>query len=160
MLRLCTSWRQLHEIFGKLPADIAAHCLVQGGRSKQALLTAHREAVDAGTPSYLLGVASFAEGIDLPNDYCRHVIIANLPFAVQDDPVEEAYAEWLESQGRNPFMEMSMPDTAIRLVQACGRRIRHEDDSGRISLLDRRVVTARYGQELLDTLPPYRIEID
>ena len=71
-----------------------------------------------------------------------------------------AYGEWLESQGRNPFFEVAVPDAALRLVQACGRLIRHEEDHGRITLLDRRIVTLRYGQALLDSLPAYRREID
>ena len=87
------------------------------------------------------------------------MIIAKLPFSVPEDPVEQAYGEWLESQARNPFLEVAVPDAAVRLVQACGRLIRHEEDRGRITLLDRRIVTARYGRALLESLPPYRLEI-
>jgi ATP-dependent DNA helicase DinG len=133
---------------------------IQGDASKQALLTAHREAVDAGKQSVLVGLASFAEGVDLPDDYCRHVVIAKLPFAVPDDPVDQAMAEWAEAQGRNAFFDIAVPDAALRLVQACGRLIRHERDYGRITLLDRRVITRRYGQRLLDSLPPFRRELD
>ena len=78
-------------------------------------------------------LASFAEGIDLPGAYCRHVIICKLPFSVPDDPVEAATAEWLSAQQRNPFMEMSVPDAALRLKQACGRLLRSEKDYGRIT---------------------------
>ena len=157
-LVLFSSWRQLRGVCEALPRETAEHCRVQGARSKQALLEAHRAAVDAGEPSYLLGLASFAEGIDLPNDYCRHVVIAKLPFSVPEDPVDQAFGEWLESQGRNPFFEVAVPDAAMRLVQACGRLIRHEEDHGRITLLDRRIVTARYGSALLQSLPPYRLD--
>ena len=97
---------------------------------------------------------------DLPDDYCRHVIICKLPFAVPDDPIDQAMAEWAEHQGRNPFMEISVPDAALRLVQACGRLIRHEKDHGRITLLDRRFVTQRYGAVLKRSLPPYRFVLD
>jgi ATP-dependent DNA helicase DinG len=107
-----------------------------------------------------VGLASFAEGVDLPDDYCRHVVIAKLPFAVPDDPVDQAMAEWAEAQGRNAFFDIAVPDAALRLVQACGRLIRHERDYGRITLLDRRVITRRYGQRLLDSLPPFRRELD
>ena len=69
-------------------------------------------------------------------------------------------AEWIESRGGNPFMRISVPDASIKLVQACGRLIRKEADEGRITLLDRRVLTRRYGQALLDSLPPFRREID
>ena len=77
----------------------------------------------------------------------------------QEDPVDQAFGEWLESQGRNPFFEVAVPDAAMRLVQACGRLIRHEEDHGRITLLDRRIVTARYGSALLQSLPSYRLEV-
>ena len=155
-LVLFASWRQLNEVVRRMPAALADQLKVQGNGSKQALLTSHREAIDAGRPSYVVGVASFAEGVDLPDDYCRHVIIVKLPFAVPDDPLDEAMAEWLEAQGRNAFFEISLPDAAMKLVQACGRLIRHEGDHGRITLLDRRILTQRYGKRLLDALPPFR----
>ena len=154
-LVLFASWRQLNEVVRRMPPALVDLLKVQGNGSKQALLSAHRAAIDAGHPSYVVGVASFAEGVDLPDDYCRHVIIVKLPFAVPDDPLDEAMAEWLESQGRKPFFEISLPDAAMRLVQACGRLIRHEGDHGRITLLDRRILTQRYGRQLLDALPPF-----
>ena len=155
-LVLFASWRQLNEVVRRMPPALADQLKVQGNGSKQALLSSHREAIDAGRSSYVVGVASFAEGVDLPDDYCRHVIIAKLPFAVPDDPLDEAMAEWLEAQGRNAFFEISLPDAAMKLVQACGRLIRHERDHGRITLLDRRILTQRYGKRLLDALPPFR----
>ena len=158
-LALFTSWRQFNAVAASLPEAILERCRLQDTASKQRLIEDHRAAIDAGEPSYLFGLASFAEGVDLPGDYCRHVIIAKIPFAVPDDPVDEAIAEWLEAQGRNPFFEISVPDASLRLVQACGRLIRHETDGGRITLLDRRIVTRRYGQALLDSLPPYRLEV-
>ena len=158
-LALFTSWRQFNAVTASLPEATRDRCRLQDTASKQRLLEDHRAAIDAGEPSYLFGLASFAEGVDLPGDYCRHVIIAKIPFAVPDDPVDEAIAEWLEAQGRNPFFEISVPDASLRLVQACGRLIRHETDGGRITLLDRRIVTRRYGQALLDALPPYRLDV-
>ena len=158
-LVLFTSWRQLNEVRRLLPPAFVERLRVQGDGSKQALLVAHRAAVDAGEQSFLVGLASFAEGVDLPDDYCRHVVIVKLPFAVPEDPLDQAMAEWAEARGRNPFFEISVPDAALRLVQACGRLIRHEGDFGRITLLDRRIVTRRYGRALLDSLPRYRLEL-
>ena len=158
-LVLFTSWRQFNAVVDSLPDDVRERCWLQDTASKQHLLNAHRQAIDAGERSYLFGLASFAEGVDLPGDYCRHVVLAKLPFSVPDNPVDEAVAELLESQGRNPFFEVSVPEASLRLVQACGRLIRHETDGGRITLLDRRIVTRRYGQALLGSLPPYRLEI-
>jgi ATP-dependent DNA helicase DinG len=158
-LVLFSSWRQLHEVVARMPTDLVPLLRVQGTGAKQALLDAHRSRIDAGEPSYIVGVASFAEGVDLPDDYCRHVIIAKLPFTVPDDPLDRALAEWVEARGRNPFFEIALPDASVRLVQACGRLIRHELDHGRITLLDRRIITQRYGRSLLASLPPFRQEL-
>jgi len=97
--------------------------------------------------------------VDLPGAYCEHVVIAKLPFATPDDPVEEAMAEWVEKNGGNAFMQIAVPDAAMKLVQACGRLLRNEKDSGRITLLDKRIVTKRYGKMILDSLPPYKKDI-
>ena len=157
-LVLFTSWRQFNAVVDSLPESLRDNCHLQGEASKQRLLGDHRTAIDEGGQSYLFGLASFAEGVDLPGDYCRHVIIARIPFSVPDNPVDQAVAEWLKNQGRNPFLELSLPDASLRLVQACGRLIRNENDHGRITLLDRRILTRRYGESLLATLPPYRFE--
>ena len=95
----------------------------------------------------------------MPGAYCVHVVIAKLPFAVPDSPLEAAHAELLERMGRNPFMEISVPDAAVKLVQAAGRLLRKEDDSGCITLLDRRIVSKRYGRAILDSLPRYTFEL-
>lgn len=159
-LVIFTSWRQLKAVVEQLPASTRDSCLVQGQGSKQFLLDSHRKMIDEKRSSFLFGVSSFAEGIDLPNEYCRHVVIAKLPFGPPDDPIDQAYSEWLESLGRRPFMEVVIPDTALRLIQACGRLIRNEDDYGRITLLDKRILTQRYGRSILESLPPYRLDFD
>ena len=117
-LTLFSSRRQMKDVYDGLPAEVQGSILVQDDYSRQELLKRHRECIDKGKSSTLFGLASLAEGIDLPGTYCEHVIIARIPFAVPDDPVEAALAEWLEAQGRNPFMEITVPDAAIRLVQA------------------------------------------
>ena len=158
-LVLFTSWRQLNAVVAGLPKPLAEGLLVQGEGSKQALLVEHRRRIDEGQSSYLFGVASFSEGLDLPGDYCRHVVIIKLPFAVPDDPIDQAIAEWAEAQGRNPFYEISVPDASLKLVQACGRLIRSESDYGTISMLDKRIVTQRYGRALIESLPPFRLDL-
>lgn len=130
--------------------------LCQGFVSKAEIVRRHKERIDAGLGSVIFGLASFAEGIDLPGDYVRHVVIAKIPFAVPDDPIQAAIAEWLEAQGRNPFMELTLPAASIRLIQASGRLIRTESDTGRISILDNRLSSKRYGSLLLNSLPPFK----
>lgn len=158
-LVLFSSRRQMLDVYEELSGTLGERILVQGDYSKQEILRRHRERVDAGAGSVIFGLASFAEGVDLPGEYCRHVVIAKIPFAVPDSPLEAALTEWVEAQGRNPFMEISVPDAALRLVQAAGRLLRTESDYGRITLLDRRILTRRYGRAILDSLPPFRREL-
>ncbi len=159
-LVLFTSWRQLNAVMKAVPGKLGERLLVQGEAAKQVLIRTHRQRVDAGEESYLVGLASFSEGLDLPDDYCRHVVIVKIPFAVPDDPVDQAMAEWAEARGRNAFYEISVPDAALKLVQACGRLIRHENDHGRITMLDKRIVTQRYGRALLQSLPDYNYQLN
>lgn len=157
-LVLFSARRQMLEVYAGLPAEFRERVLVQGDLSKQELIRQHRARVDAGQPSVIFGLASFAEGVDLPGAYCEHVVIARIPFAVPDDPVEAALSEWIERNGGNPFMEIAVPDACLRLVQACGRLLRTETDAGVISILDRRLLTQRYGKAILAALPPFRRE--
>ena len=159
-LVLFSSRRQMETVYEALPGTWRNRILMQGQKSRQQLLEIHRETIDGGGRSVLFGLASFAEGLDLPGDYCRHVVIAKLPFAVPDDPIEAALAEWIEAKGGNAFMQITVPDAALKLVQACGRLLRAESDSGTVTLLDRRVVTRRYGRAILDSLPPFTRQIE
>lgn len=134
--------------------------LVQGFLPKSEIVKRHQEKIDKGKGGVIFGLASFAEGIDLPGDYLTHVVIVKIPFAVPDDPLQAATSEWMESQGRNPFMELTLPAASVRLVQAAGRLIRKEDDVGVISILDKRIVASRYGRLLLDALPPFKRQLD
>ncbi|WP_071872838.1 ATP-dependent DNA helicase DinG [Atopomonas hussainii] len=158
-LVLFASRRQMQEVFDGLERDWRKRVLIQGNLSKQETLNRHKARVDDGEPSVLFGLASFAEGVDLPGAYCEHVVIAKLPFSVPDDPVEAALAEWIEARGGNPFMEIAVPDASLKLVQACGRLLRSEQDQGTITLLDRRIVSKRYGKAILNSLPPFRRQI-
>lgn len=156
VLVLFASRRQMEDVYERLSGDLRDKVLCQNRMSKQKLLDEHRQAIDNGRQSILFGLASLAEGVDLPGDYCTHVIIAKLPFPVPSDPVSRALDEWLKAQGKNAFAEVSLPEASQKLIQACGRLIRTETDSGQITLLDKRILTKRYGRQLLNTLPPYQ----
>lgn len=158
-LVLFSSRRQMVEVYQGVTGEFGGRILMQGDYSKQEILRRHKQAIDDGQGSVIFGLASFAEGVDLPGDYCRHVVIAKIPFAVPDSPLEAALAEWVEAQGRNAFMEISVPDAALRLVQASGRLLRTEEDTGRITLMDRRILTKRYGRAILDSLPPFQLQL-
>ena len=159
-LVLFSSRRQMETVYEALQDDWPMPILMQGMFSKQETLNRHRERIDQGEGSVLFGLASFAEGVDLPGRYCEHVLIAKIPFAVPDDPVEASLAEWIERNKGNAFMEVSVPDAALRLVQASGRLLRKETDTGRITIFDRRLVSKRYGKRMLQSLPPFRQRIE
>ncbi len=129
--------------------------LVQGEESRQQILEKHREAIKKGKVSILFGTGSFSEGLDLPGDLLTNVIITKIPFAVPTSPIEAAHAEYIESKGGNPFMQITVPEASKKLIQSAGRLLRKERDSGRVVILDRRIITKRYGKALLDALPPF-----
>jgi len=154
-LVLFTSWRQMFKVRELVKPALAERILAQGDCSKQELMKQHKQRVDEGKGSVLFGLNSFAEGVDLPGDYLKHVVIAKIPFAVPGRPVEMALDEWVRAQGRDPFMEVAVPDASVRLIQACGRLLRSEADTGQVSILDNRLTTKRYGRALLAALPPF-----
>lgn len=155
-LVLFTSRRQMQQVREALAPDFPDLIISQDDMAKGEVLRQHCSRVDAGRPSVLFGLASFAEGIDLPGSYLHHVVITRLPFSVPDDPIEASLAEWVTRRGGNPFMEITVPDASIKLIQAVGRLLRTEQDTGRVTILDRRIIARRYGQLLLDALPPFR----
>ncbi len=157
-LVLFSSRRQMQEVYGKLPQQWRDLILTQDASSKAEVLRQHRQKIDAGQTSILFGLASFAEGIDLPGDYLTCVMIAKIPFAVPDDPLEAGLSEWITARGGNPFMQITVPDASTRLIQACGRLLRSESDAGEVVIFDKRLQTRRYGELLLNALPPFRRE--
>lgn len=159
-LVLFTSRAKLDRVLQKLPIECVRKVRAQGSLGKAQLVAEHIADIEAGKGSTLFGLASFGEGLDLPGKLCETVVITQLPFAVPTDPVGATYAEWLESRGRNPFIEVTVPDATRLLTQYCGRLIRTETDHGRIVLLDRRVVTKRYGERMLNALPPFARAIE
>lgn len=158
-LVLFTSWKQMLRVLDDIDRDFAEIILSQGSLSKAEIISQHKKRIDAGEASCIFGLASFAEGIDLPGNYCAHVVIAKIPFSVPVDPVGATLSEWIEAEGGNSFQEIMIPDAALKMVQACGRLLRTETDTGRITILDKRLITQRYGMQLLDSLPPFRREI-
>ncbi len=159
ILVLFSSKKQMLDVAQALPAPIIAALLMQGTQPKEALLSNHFARINAQQPSILFGLASFAEGLDLPGKACTHLIIAKLPFAVPDDPVSQTLAEWTELRGGNAFVDLTLPETSIKLIQAVGRLIRSETDTGMVSILDTRLVTKPYGRQLRKALPPFKTVI-
>lgn len=159
-LVLFSSYWQMEKVAEALRDKNKLTIQVQGEQSRQAIIELHKKRCDDNEPSVIFGTQSFSEGLDLPGDYLNNLIITKLPFSVPTSPVEEAQAEYITAKGGNPFMSISVPETSKKLIQATGRLLRNEKDEGIITLLDRRLVSKRYGKQLLDSLPPYERKID
>jgi DNA polymerase-3 subunit epsilon/ATP-dependent DNA helicase DinG len=103
--------------------------------------------------SVLLGTNSFWEGVDVVGDALSVLVITKLPFAVPTDPIVAARSELFT----DPFNEYSVPQSILRFKQGFGRLIRSREDRGIVVVLDRRLLTKKYGQQFLDSLPPTRV---
>ena len=119
--------------------------LQHGMSSRQRLLRDYRAAERA----VLLGTRSFWEGIDLPGDELRCLVIVKLPFAVPNDPLVAARSRDCDDH----FTDYMLPDAILRFRQGFGRLIRRASDRGVVVLLDSRVWRKEYGQAFLDALP-------
>ncbi|AXK40257.1 ATP-dependent DNA helicase DinG [Crenobacter cavernae] len=155
-LVLFSSRKQMQDVAAALPSAFRENLLVQGEWPKSVLLERHYQNLSSSKASVIFGLDSFAEGLDLPGEACVHVIIVKLPFAMPDDPVGKTLARWVEKRGGNPFVEITVPEASIKLVQAVGRLIRTEQDYGRVTILDNRIVRQSYGKRLLASLPPFK----
>ena len=157
-LVLFTSKEQMRQAVDALPSALRSKVLVQNTMPRFAPLNKHREHVGAGQTSIIFGMQSFGEGLDLPGALCASLFITKLPFAPPDDPVGEARAEWLRSSGRNPFTDLVVPATAIRLAQWVGRAIRTEHDQAQVYCYDRRLCVTSYGQQIQKSLPDFSFQ--
>ncbi|MBN1310437.1 MAG: DEAD/DEAH box helicase [Anaerolineae bacterium] len=103
----------------------------------------------------LMGTRSFWEGVDIPGTDLSVLVIVRLPFNVPSDPIFAARSEKFD----NPFMEYAVPETILRFRQGFGRLIRRKTDRGMVVIMDRRVISKRYGQSFLNSLPECTVKI-
>jgi ATP-dependent DNA helicase DinG len=152
-LFLFTSYRNMHEVHQLFEGKIAFPLLLQGQKTKRALLQEFKDRVD----SVLLATSSFWQGIDVPGEALSCVIIDKLPFEVPDDPVLSARLDRINRNGGNAFYDYQVPRAAIQLKQGIGRLIRSSRDRGVIAVFDIRILTKSYGHIFLKSLPPCRV---
>jgi DNA polymerase-3 subunit epsilon/ATP-dependent DNA helicase DinG len=148
-LVLFTSYEQLRRTSMNIrnalePLDI--HVYEQGeGASPSSLLDIFKS-----TPrAVLLGTRAFWEGVDVPGEALSVLVIVKLPFDVPSDPIVAARSETFEEA----FSEYSLPEAILRFRQGFGRLIRTQSDRGVVAIFDRRIISKRYGQMFLDSLP-------
>ncbi len=149
MLVLFTSYAHLRRTYDSLYipfSEIGFTIYTQGdGTSRTQLLENFRTTEKA----VLFGTRSFWEGIDLVGPSLSVLVIVRLPFDVPNDPIVSARSETFDQ----PFLEYAVPEAILRFRQGFGRLIRSRNDRGVVVVLDRRVISKRYGKLFLDSLP-------
>lgn len=149
---LFTSWRAMNAAYEEIAGDVPWNVLRQGDAGPARLIQRFREEC----PSVLFATVSFWQGVDVPGDELRLVVLDKLPFASPGDPLSAARVEAVRSAGGHWFDDEVLPRAGLLLAQGVGRLIRRRDDRGVVAVLDRRLATATYRKALLDTLPPLR----
>lgn len=153
---LFTSRWKMEKVAELMPAAQRKQVLVQGETAKQKMIDEHLRRTSSGEGSVLFGLNSFGEGLDLPGEACTTVVITQVPFAVPTDPQTSTLSEWFESRGLNAFNLIAIPHALRTLTQFSGRLIRTSTDTGRVIILDSRLLTRRYGKRIIDSLPPFK----
>ncbi|MGB1254144.1 MAG: ATP-dependent DNA helicase, partial [Candidatus Promineifilaceae bacterium] len=149
-LVLFTSYKQLSETARIIEPKLAEEnirVLAQTQKISRQQLTAQFKADNAR--AVLLGTKSFWEGVDVPGPALSAVVLVKLPFDVPTDPVIGARSETFN----NSFMEYALPESVLRFRQGFGRLIRRKSDEGVVVVLDKRVLTKRYGELFINALP-------
>ena len=103
----------------------------------------------------VLGTASFWEGVDVAGEALSLLAITRLPFSVPTDPIFAARSEAFE----DAFGGYAVPQAVLRFKQGFGRLIRTSKDRGVCAVLDRRILTKRYGATFLQSLPECSVEV-
>ena len=149
-LLLFTSLKSMDQVAEMLRGQLDYPLLVQGEAARRQLLATFKN--DAR--SVLLAVASFWEGVDVPGDALRLVIIDKLPFEVPTDPVLQARIAQINDGGGNAFFSLQIPKAILSLRQGVGRLMRQASDWGVMAVLDPRLFTKGYGRQFRASLPP------
>jgi len=145
----------LHRRVTLYPGNSHINILKQGDETRHNLLKNFKKDIS----SILFGTDSFWEGVDVSGEALESVIIVRLPFRVPTEPVYEARREELEREGRDSFMEYTVPQAVIKFKQGFGRLIRNKNDRGSILILDKRIQGKKYGAIFLNSLPDCRTVI-
>ncbi|SJZ31715.1 ATP-dependent DNA helicase [Selenihalanaerobacter shriftii] len=151
-LVLFTSYGMLNQFYYKLKPQLEETKLSlyrQGEKSRHLLVKDFKQEM----APVIFGTASFWEGIDIPGEQLSSVIIVKLPFEVPTDPIIEAKVEELQDEGRNAFREYMLPRAVIKFKQGFGRLIRTNNDQGSVIVLDKRIITKRYGKNFINSIP-------
>jgi Rad3-related DNA helicase len=150
---LCTSTRRAGQLYDMLHSRLPYTCYRQGMAPRNQLLEMFRTQPDGAV---LFATRSFWAGVDIPGKALSLVIIDKLPFAPFRDPVIAHRAKRIKRAGGDPFLHYLLPEAILALKQGVGRLIRTETDRGVMAILDSRLLTKRYGSQVIASLPRAR----
>lgn len=154
-LVLFTSYDQLKRTSQAISPALAREDIMvyeQGdGASAHNLLETFRSSERA----VLLGTRAFWEGVDVAGEALSVLVIVKLPFDVPSDPIIAARSETFD----DPFYHYQLPEAILRFRQGFGRLIRTQFDRGVVVVLDKRILSKRYGRLFLDSIPPCTVKI-
>ena len=111
------------------------------------------EEFKANPKGVLFGAESFWQGVDVPGDALKLVVISKLPFSVPDHPLLEAKLEDIRKKGGNPFRDYQLPEAVIKFKQGFGRLVRTATDKGVVLVTDPRLLSKSYGKLFIESLP-------
>jgi ATP-dependent DNA helicase DinG len=151
-LLLFTNKRQMIEVYNQIAPQLKEegfHLFKQGEKPRNRLL----KVFQLTSKSVLFGMDSFWEGVDIPGSQLSNVVIMRLPFRVPTEPLFQAKWEALQQEGKDPFLNLSLPEAVLKFKQGFGRLIRTKTDRGTVIILDQRVTTKRYGKAFLTSIP-------
>ncbi len=142
-----SSLRAAHKLAADALRDEGIDALAQGADGSPRQLV---RALQANPQTVIFGTASFWEGVDIAGEALSLLIMTRLPFNVPTDPVHAARSAAYDE----PFMQYTLPQAILRFKQGFGRLIRAKTDRGVMVVLDRRIVSKKYGAAFLESLPP------
>ncbi|USS87521.1 exonuclease domain-containing protein [Fructilactobacillus hinvesii] len=149
-LVLFNSLELIQAVYSKLRSQPGIGMLLAAGISgSQSKILRRAEGKKA---PIILGANGFWEGVDFPAHYLKSIIIPRIPFSAPDSPLMQARSNYLKQQNKNPFTSYSLPHAIIEMKQGIGRLLRRSDDYGIITILDNRILTKRYGHQILTAL--------
>lgn len=153
-LVLFTSHRALRETRNALKEPLERSNVIVLGQGIDGNPRSLIERLRTEPGTVVFGTSSFWEGVDVTGDALSLVVITKFPFSVPTDPIFEARSELYD----NSFMELSLPLAVLKFKQGFGRLIRTDQDRGVCAILDRRVISKRYGNTFIQSLPPANVE--
>lgn len=107
---------------------------------------------DRGETSILLGSGSFWEGTDFSSQKQMIEMITRIPFDNPSDFFTQKLNNKLRQEGKNPFYDYNLPVAILRIKQALGRTVRHQEQQSAVVILDNRILSKRYGRQIQTAL--------